>query len=281
MLNIIQQHLEMDPTLYQRDRGELDWDQRSVGATTILGDGSHSLHHGKSGFYASHGATRNSPYDQYRQQGPQRTGTPSGGRLGVGTYEMSRLGGSEANLPLLASHSTASLSAQTGNESYQSLHGRTPSAGPNVAYGSTPMHHEAPTGHYNQGSYHGRAPSAGFDQAVARSGSPYHSRPPSTGLDQAVARSGSPYRRPPSTGLDQAVSNAGSTYPPQYQQQQYSDRQVPSRSGSSMGHYQQSPSQLYAPSTASDSPSRYYTPSPTARGNDGNMAGRGTYRQHY
>jgi hypothetical protein len=256
MLNIVQQQLEMDPTLYQRDRGELDWDQRSLGATTLLGDGSHSLHHAKSGFYASHGATHSSPYNQHMQQGPPRTGTPSGGRLGFGTYEMSRLGGSEANLPLLASQSTGSLLAQTGNESHQSLHGRTPSAGPNLAYGSTPVHHQSPSGYYNQGSHHGRAPSAGFDQTVARSGSPYHSRPPSTGLEQAI-------------------SNSGSTYPPQYQrQQQYSDRQVPSRSGSSMG-------QLYAPSAASDAPSRYYTPSPTPRGNDGNVAGRGTYRQNY
>jgi hypothetical protein len=39
--------------------------------------------------------------------------------------------------------------------------------------------------------------------------------------------------------------------------------------------------QLYAPSAASDAPSRYYTPSPTPRGNDGNVAGRGTYRQNY
>lgn len=261
----------MDPQLYQRDRGELDWDQRSVAATTALGHGS-NLHHKKSGFYASHGATSSNIYDQYMQQLP-RVGTPSGG-LGVSNYEMSKLGGSESNLPLLATQSTASLSGQTGYESQHSLHGRTPSAGPNAAYGSSPMQNDNSSGYYNQGSYHGRAPSSGFEQTVARSGSPYS--------------------RPPSAGMDRAVAHAGGTYPPQHQQQ-YSDRQVPSRSGSSMGHYQQSPSQPYQQSPSQpyqQSPSqpypppgisdpRYYTSSPGPRGNDGNLAGRGTYRQNY
>jgi calcium permeable stress-gated cation channel len=262
----------MDPALYQRDRGEADWDARSVNATTVLGDGSSNLSHSKSGFYTSTGG-RDQPagYDQYMQQGPHsRTGTPVGTGLAPGGYEMTRLG-SEANLPLLASQSSTGHSA---NGSQYSLHDRSPSVGPGggPGYFSSPVQGNPPyPAQERSGSslgYHARASSTGFDQAIAPSAGAYHTRPGSAGFDQAVAQS---------TGA----------YPPQ--QQHYVDQGragYQQRSGSGMGYHQQSPSTgQYPPVNTNDlgAPSRYYTPSPTLRerGNDGNMAGRGANRYNY
>lgn len=263
----------MDPTIYQRDRGELNWDARSIHAGTVLGDGSTNLSHSKSGFYAS-GANRDQPtgYDQYMQQGPQRGATPVG--LQPGGYEMSRLG-SEANLPLLASRSTTSFLGANTNDSQHSLHDRSPSIGPgggpnyfsSPTQGNPPYHHHPQERSGSSMGYHGRAGSTGFDQTVASMG--YHNRAGSAGFDQTVA-------------------SAAGMYPPQQQQQQYVDRtQSPSvyqqRAGSAMGYQQQGPQ--YPPVNPNDAgtPSRYYTPSPTPRerGNDGNMAGRGANRQNY
>ncbi|CAG7850689.1 Uncharacterized protein C354.08c [Serendipita indica DSM 11827] len=213
-----EQQLEYDPALYQRDRGELDWDQRSIGAGTVLGDGS-TLSHSKSGFYAS--STRGAPagYDQYMQQGPMRTGTPSKG-LNVESYEMSRRGGSEANLPLL------NTQGAPGYASQYSLHDRSPSVGPHGAYGAS---HDAPSGYFSPAQQtQGYHPQEASDASMR-----YHARANSAGFDQTIA-----------TG-----------YPPQQQQQHYVDRsQSPSvyqqRSGSSMGYHQQGPprSQAYSPS---------------------------------
>lgn len=275
-----EQQLEMDPTLYQRDRGEQDWDTRSVAAGTVLGDGS-TLSHSKSGFYAS-SASRDHPagYDQYMQQGPQRTGTPG---LVPGGYEMARLG-SEANLPLLATHSTASFANPSTNGSHHSLHDRSPSVGP----GAGPGYFASPTqGHspYDERSgssmgYHARAGSAGFDQTVASAtGYPpqqqQQQRQPY--VDRTQSPSGYQQRSGSAMGSQQhSQSRSGSAMGYQQQQSQ-------SRSGSAMGYHQQSPQ--YPPVNTSDlgTPNRYYTPSPTLRerGNDGNLAGRGANRQNY
>ena len=255
----------MDPALYQRDRGELDWDARSAHAGTVLGDGSTNLSHSKSGFYAS-SAIREQPtgYDQYMQQGPQRTGTPLGSGLLPGGYEMSRLG-SEANLPLLASRSNTSFLGASTNDSHHSLHDRSPSRSPTVGPGAGPGYFASPT--------QGNQPN--YPQQRSGSSMGYHGRAGSGGFDQTVAAAG--------------------MYPPQQHQQQqpqhYVERtQSPAiyqqRSGSGMGYHQQGHSAGQYPSVnTSDlgSPSRYYTPSPSPgeRGNDGNMAGRGAHRQNY
>ncbi|KAF8891786.1 hypothetical protein BD779DRAFT_1670745 [Infundibulicybe gibba] len=68
---ILQHNLEYDPALYQRDRGELDWDARSM-ASTAMFDGTPSLHPAKSQYYAS---DQNLPsrvpgYDRYLASGP-------------------------------------------------------------------------------------------------------------------------------------------------------------------------------------------------------------------
>ncbi|KAF9469984.1 hypothetical protein BDZ94DRAFT_1243684 [Collybia nuda] len=68
---VSQNDLEYDPALYQRDRGELDWDARSM-ASTAMFDGSTSLHPTKSQYYANSGSTPQiSGYDRYIAGGPQ------------------------------------------------------------------------------------------------------------------------------------------------------------------------------------------------------------------
>ncbi|OCB91034.1 DUF221-domain-containing protein [Sanghuangporus baumii] len=96
-----QNELEYDPALYQRDRGELDWDQRSMASTTMLNDPP-TLQHQKSQFYANSGSgkSRVPPgYDAYLAHGPTHE------------IEMSRLDTDQ--LPLLAEQQGYSSRAQT------------------------------------------------------------------------------------------------------------------------------------------------------------------------
>jgi len=99
-----QSELEYDPALYQRDRGELDWDQRSIGSTAVLtmNDGA-SLQHAKSQFYANATPARPAGYDKYISQGPTHE------------IEMSRMGRSGDQLPLLADPGATSIYDQYSN----------------------------------------------------------------------------------------------------------------------------------------------------------------------
>jgi hypothetical protein len=87
---IDQRDLEYDPRLYQRDRGELDWDARSV-STNMLGD-SPSLHHSKSQFYAHPQASMSGVpgYDRYLAGGAAHS-----------DIELSRLDSTTDQQPLL------------------------------------------------------------------------------------------------------------------------------------------------------------------------------------
>ena len=67
---ISQNDLEYDPVLYQRDRGELDWDARSISSTTLM-DNASTIHAGKPSFYASGNTSKLQGYDVYLAQGPQ------------------------------------------------------------------------------------------------------------------------------------------------------------------------------------------------------------------
>ncbi|KZT21456.1 DUF221-domain-containing protein [Neolentinus lepideus HHB14362 ss-1] len=98
---IDQTNLDYDLALYQRDRGELDWDQRSIATTHLLG-GDASLHPSKSTFYAG---GRSSPApsmagvgarDRYMAQGPSRLATPAN------EIELSRFDPTQDQQPLLA-----------------------------------------------------------------------------------------------------------------------------------------------------------------------------------
>jgi len=97
---IEQQDLEYDPALYQRDRGELDWDARSMASTAIFGHhhrDSSSAHHQKMHHYAgSMSGGRASPapsaFERYAAKGASNSSS---------AIELSRLGQSVDHLPLL------------------------------------------------------------------------------------------------------------------------------------------------------------------------------------
>ncbi|GBE80758.1 predicted protein [Sparassis crispa] len=72
---IDERDLEYDPALYGRDRGELDWDERSMSSTTLLNSDVASLEPAKSQFYANSGRASPAPskmagYDRYLAQVP-------------------------------------------------------------------------------------------------------------------------------------------------------------------------------------------------------------------
>lgn len=99
---IEQRDLEYDPVLYGRDRGELDWDARSMASTAIFGHNrgdSASVYHQKTHYYAgSMAGGRASPapsaFERYANK-PQMN--PSN----LSAIELSRLGSSVDHLPLL------------------------------------------------------------------------------------------------------------------------------------------------------------------------------------
>jgi len=108
---VSQNELEYDPALYQRDRGELDWDAQSIASTAMLSDGA-SLHPAKSQFYA---AGRTPPakqqptgYDQYMAHGPD--------------IELSRFDTQTDKLPLLG-HAQQGSGSGYFDQNYSSPNG--------------------------------------------------------------------------------------------------------------------------------------------------------------
>jgi len=99
---IEQRDLEYDPALYRRDRGELDWDARSVASTAIFGHNrsdTASIYQQKTHHYASSMAGgRASPapsaFDRYATKTPMN-------QSNLSAIELSRLSSSVDHLPLL------------------------------------------------------------------------------------------------------------------------------------------------------------------------------------
>ncbi|KAH9944775.1 DUF221-domain-containing protein [Amylocystis lapponica] len=121
---IEQRDLEYDPTLYRRDRGELDWDERSVASGNILGSDTASMKHPVAPYYAGSRPSSPAPskiagYDRYLTQGTQQE------------FEMSRLDVDQ--LPLLSSQTPAyyNQNVMMGSPSMTSL--------PSYADASPPM----------------------------------------------------------------------------------------------------------------------------------------------
>jgi len=73
---IDEHQLEYDPALYQRDRGELDWDRRSIASTTLF-DGDSTLQPAKSQYYANESTLQFQGRDRYLAQGPGSIGNKS------------------------------------------------------------------------------------------------------------------------------------------------------------------------------------------------------------
>ena len=124
-----QRDLEYDPALYQRDRGELDWDARSVSSSNVLGD--------TKSIYAGSGRSSPAPskildYNRYLHQGPLSSQHPPSSGV-IDNIEMTRFDGDE--MPLLntpqtpgyfdpaASRSTTSLPAYAAQDTSMGMGG--------------------------------------------------------------------------------------------------------------------------------------------------------------
>lgn len=65
--------------MYQRDRGELDWDARSIASTAVFNDGASTLQHSKSNYYAASETTlvQSKLRERYLVHGPGSVGHQS------------------------------------------------------------------------------------------------------------------------------------------------------------------------------------------------------------
>lgn len=98
---IEQRDLEYDPALYRRDRGELDWDARSVASTAIFGHNRgdsapayQQTHHYAGSMAGGRASPAPSAFERYATRAPMN---PSN----LSAIELSRLGSSVDHLPLL------------------------------------------------------------------------------------------------------------------------------------------------------------------------------------
>ncbi|GLB37735.1 putative cytosolic domain of 10TM putative phosphate transporter [Lyophyllum shimeji] len=146
---ISQNDLEYDPTLYQRDRGELDWDARSM-ASTVMYDGPESAkspyQHG-----SSPSVSKLPGYDRYLTGGPQHHHQHS-------DIELSKLDSMQE--PLLDPRSFEYYQQQQGVVSQQSLMLNIPPLMYQDPLGST---REAPTHRPQERSY---SPSPAYSSPV-------------------------------------------------------------------------------------------------------------------
>lgn len=125
-----QSELEYDPVLYQRDRGEADWDQRSISSSTALMDEAGGMVHSKSGsglfggdqqqqqqYHPGHTAKKPSGYNAYLAHGPAHE------------FEMSRLDGRQTDqLPLLSDASPSPVQAPARTGYFDPRYGQHPAA---------------------------------------------------------------------------------------------------------------------------------------------------------
>lgn len=176
---IEQSDLEYDPALYQRDRGELDWDTRSVSSANVLAD-TKSVYSGRS----SPAPSKALDYNRYLAKGPQTL---------TDSIEMTRFDGDE--LPLLdsqqtqgfydptASKSTASLPAYAVTEPMMREREMPPIPAVTPAYGSreAPIHRPSPS---PQPPYSSPSPQpyASPYRTYQQQYPPIHSREPSAPL---------------------------------------------------------------------------------------------------
>ncbi|KAG1760603.1 hypothetical protein EDD22DRAFT_1043847 [Suillus occidentalis] len=165
---IEQRDLEYDPVLYRRDRGELDWDQRSIASTAIFGNAGSgdnaSLYHQKVHQYAgSINGGRASPappaFDRYLAQGPSQS---------LNDIELARMNHSVDQLPLLTDHQSYGYFDARQQPSPSPLHGSPDRMAPPSRYGSpapmasqlqmqyppAPGMHRGPTEGYREAPLH-------------------------------------------------------------------------------------------------------------------------------
>ncbi|KAF5393209.1 hypothetical protein D9757_000515 [Collybiopsis confluens] len=213
---IEQRDLEYDPALYRRDRGELDWDARSMASTTMMGDATSIAPSQSQGYPPG--------YDRYLTAGP-------------GTYELSRMDSQQEPLlsggprlyeqPYPSQQSLSMPPAMYLDTTSDSLSREAPLHRPQDYFGENPQRSNSPF----------MEPRNGTPFMEARSGTPVSQYPPQ------------PHRQYSSQYSHHAQS------PSQYQgaqsPSQYHPAQSPSQyhPGPSPSQYQrgQSPSQTNPP----------------------------------
>ncbi|KAG2369219.1 hypothetical protein BDR07DRAFT_1267749 [Suillus spraguei] len=176
-----QRDLEYDPALYRRDRGELDWDQRSITSTAILGNAGSSdnasLYHQKVRQYAgSIGGGRASPappaFDRYLAQGPSQSSND---------IELTRMNQSVDQLPLLTDHQSYGYFDARQQPPPSPLHGHDSpdQITPPSRYGSPAPMATLPQMQYPPHAGMHRSPTEGYREAPLHRPYPPH-RPSST-----------------------------------------------------------------------------------------------------
>jgi len=156
--SVDQRDLEYDPVLYQRDRGELDWDRRYMSSAPVLSDSSSTLHASKSGFFARDGDGRNSPapqlggHDQYMAHGPR-----------VQTEQLPLLQSTDSRPTSSPHESTGSLAGYAQQVRYPPppIGRMSPSQ---VQYPPTPVHRGSPSDGYREAPTHRPHHSQGLSQ---------------------------------------------------------------------------------------------------------------------
>ncbi|KIK67510.1 hypothetical protein GYMLUDRAFT_37654 [Collybiopsis luxurians FD-317 M1] len=196
---IEQRDLEYDPALYRRDRGELDWDARSMASTAFMGSDAVSI-------APSHAQAYPPGYDRYLASGP-------------GQYELSRMDSLQE--PLLSGTGTPgpyeqpypsqqSLSlppAMYGNASTDGLSREAPLHRPQDYFGDYPQRTNSPM-------MDSRSNTPFME---ARSGTPVSQYPPQ------------PHRQYSSHSQYPSQQSPSQMYPPQQQQQHYQTASSPSQ----------------------------------------------------
>ncbi|KAJ8519939.1 hypothetical protein ONZ45_g3182 [Pleurotus djamor] len=134
---IDQRDLEYDPALYQRDRGELDWDTKSISSFNMLNDGASTLQASNSTYYANTSEPKlgGAAYDRYLAHGP------NGGFGGPQDIELSRI--PTDHEPLLAPGQTGVYHPGASRSSFYASDVSLTS--PPTMYQEGPVYREAPT----------------------------------------------------------------------------------------------------------------------------------------
>ncbi|TFK44898.1 hypothetical protein BDQ12DRAFT_673776 [Crucibulum laeve] len=122
---INQNDLEYDPAQYQRDRGELDWDQRSIASTAVLGSGATTLQAAKSQYYANSSTTKLGVYEQYMANGPQQFNQSDIELTKIDSMQEPLLNARSQNYQHQAMASQQSLSPSVPPSLYQQYNGST------------------------------------------------------------------------------------------------------------------------------------------------------------
>lgn len=263
----LQADLEYDPVMYQRDRGELDWDARSM-ASTIM-DGPSTLQHAPSQFYASSTTLLNGyDRDRYLAGGPGSIASHPSENYELTTMDSPRE-------PLLSAASQG-LYQQQGAASSQSLMQTPPMMYHDGGVREAPVHR--PQLSQSSSTFLGGVPMHPNSNPPSRSGSPYMERSQSPQVHMPPQRQGSYDPRGQSPYMER--SQSPQVHMPPQRQGSFDPR--------SQSPYMERNASSFDPRSASPRPPPGYTqgqhgqyPSQQqqhSREGSGNLAGRGAFR---